>query len=106
MIRNHNHLFIFWCLFSVNKVIVQGDGVGFQPVCHQLDTEPFAESRFTRRGWTGDKNQFYSLTVFPLWYISSAILEIFFLQGFRHINQIGGITFITGHIEISYSTHT
>lgn len=64
MIRNHNHLFIFWCLFSVNKIIVQGDGVRLQTVCHQLNTEPFAESRFTRRGWTGDKNQFYSLTVF------------------------------------------
>ena len=78
MIRNHNHLFHLLVSFLGQQIIVQGDGVRLQTVCHQLNTEPFAESRFTRRGWTGDKNQFYSLTVFPLWYIPSAILEIFF----------------------------
>lgn len=64
MIRNHNHLFHLLVSFLGQQNNCPGDGVRLQTVCHQLNTEPFAESRFTRRGWTGDKNQFYSLTVF------------------------------------------
>ena len=80
-------VFIQRCLFTVYEIIVQGDREGFEPVRHQLDGKTFAESGLTRRGRTGNQNQFHPVTVFPTMEDRIGNLGYFlFLQRFRYID--------------------
>ena len=73
-----------------------------QAVGHQLYREPFAKGRFPGRGRTGDQYELYAVAVFsPVVDFIGNLGYLLFLQGFGHINQIGGMPFFAGKVEVA-----
>ena len=95
-------LLVAGCVFAVHKVVVQRDGVGAQPVGHQLHAEALAEGGLSGGGGSGDEHELHAAAVLaPLVDVVGYLGYLLLLQGFRHVDEVGGMSFLASQVEVA-----
>ena len=90
-------------LFAVYEVVVQRNGVGVQAVGHQLYAEAFAEGGFSRGRRPRYQDQLCAGAVLsPLEDVVGYLCDFLLLQGFGHIDEVGGVSVLAGQVEVAH----
>lgn len=92
-------VFVKGCGFSIHEIVVEGDAHGAFATGAELYGKTFAEGGFARRG--GACNEYY-FDVVVCGDVVGNFCNLFFLQGFCHIDQIVGGTSTNGFVEFAY----
>ena len=95
-------VFIQRSILTVYEIIIERDRKRFQPICHQLDWKPLAESGLSGRRRSGNQYQFHPVAVFATMKNGIGNLGyLLFLQCLSNVNQICCMAFFASEVEIA-----